>query len=945
MVGENNRKDQLTCREAMESEMTSLKEYIEIYDQKNKRLESELQREKEKNTSIEMNFANELAALREHDAKATMDFLLITNSQWWKLTAPGRAVMTRLKNGKTLGKIFNKIRAIKNHERIKDEAEQLSPLDKMVSDANGQMIVGEKGLFQEAINYGCMIKHPKQFKRNSKNVLNKPLLFVSHELSLTGAPVVLLHFAEQAIALGYQPVFYSPQDGDLADEILKLGISVIVDTNFHANSGETLKHIGKYFHLAVINTIVVSTAVKALRSCGVNIPILWWIHEAAISYDNPYILQRMPYTLDEHTHVFAVCDYARKELLKRRPLYDCSLLPYYMPDCTKDVKEDRDSLLPPHDGKRVFTMIGTMEYRKGFDILASAIAALPQKSREKCLFVIVGKPCYEPFDEIKEKLLSEFPKEVICFEKLSRMEINWLHAVSDCLICSSRDDPFPCVITEALSFAKPVICSEFTGYATIIEQEGCGLIYKENDPQQLSACIEELIGDTNLTKKMSKLARQTYIERFSAEAFRNNINTIFEQYIAKRSKEEQELATRPKASVSVVIPTYNAGEAFDDNLSMIEKQRGIDELEIIIVDSGSTDETVAICKARELKLIQMPNALCSHSFARNTGAAAASNDILLLLTQDARPSDERWLEKMIHPIISGEAAAVSCLEDTLSSSADLNYRIASWNHMRFIGLNQGDVLSEGLYGMEPMELRKHASLNDVAMAIDRRVFTRFQYRGNFAEDLALGIDLLRGGYRIKFLCDANIQHGHNRPIGYNLTRAFVTELALRNIMNEGLSEYREQTQLVCVIRQGFAIIGGVIEKLLNMDEIDSVEQFDHTFKELVREQYDAMKPDELSIKLMFDQHDQKIITLLLLLEALYPLSAAKMQEGVAAIMYYYYNLFFPYLKEKYQWHKTSVHELCQCLYRQMGSWAGGIISQCDPQCMLYRKVRDMSHGI
>ena len=43
--------------------------------------------------------------------------------------------------------------------------------------------------------------------------------------------------------------------------------------------------------------------------------------------------------------------------------------------------------------------------------------------------------------------------------------------------------------------------------------------------------------------------------------------------------------------VSVVIPTYNAGNSFDALLINLEKQKGIDELEIVIVDSGSKDDT------------------------------------------------------------------------------------------------------------------------------------------------------------------------------------------------------------------------------------------------------------------------------------------------------------------------------------------------------------------
>jgi glycosyltransferase involved in cell wall biosynthesis len=48
------------------------------------------------------------------------------------------------------------------------------------------------------------------------------------------------------------------------------------------------------------------------------------------------------------------------------------------------------------------------------------------------------------------------------------------------LICASRDDPMPVVVTEAMMFSKVCICSENTGSANIIQDGNSGFVYKDN---------------------------------------------------------------------------------------------------------------------------------------------------------------------------------------------------------------------------------------------------------------------------------------------------------------------------------------------------------------------------------------------------------------------------------------------------------------------------------
>ncbi len=100
------------------------------------------------------------------------------------------------------------------------------------------------------------------------------------------------------------------------------------------------------------------------------------------------------------------------------------------------------------------------------------------------------------------------------------------------------------------------------------------------------------------------------------------------------------------ASVSVVIPTYNRVHLLERALdSVLGQTLAADE--IIVVDDGSTDNTVSTLKSLhpEVKLIQQDN--LGVSAARNTGISAARHDWIALLD-----SDDVWHENKLERLIT-----------------------------------------------------------------------------------------------------------------------------------------------------------------------------------------------------------------------------------------------------------------------------------------------------
>ena len=240
--------------------------------------------------------------------------------------------------------------------------------------------------------------------------------------------------------------------------------------------------------------------------------------------------------------------------------------------------------------------------------------------------------------------------------------------------------------------------------------------------------------------------------------------------------------------VSVVIPTLNGGTEFDLLLRKLRDQQGVAEVEIVVVDSGSRDDTVAHARARGAVVVQITPAEFSHSHARNLGADAASGDFVLFMVQDAFPIGRYWLHSMLAWLLAHRAqgvVAASCSEYCRSDS-DLMYDSMVHTHYRFLGCHEFDRIGE-LRGTDHMALRSLGQLSDVACLIDRSTFQAYRYRGDYAEDLDLGIRLIRDGHKVAMLASVKVIHSHNRTAHYYLKRSFVDVIFLVGMFDDFVS--------------------------------------------------------------------------------------------------------------------------------------------------------------
>lgn len=103
-------------------------------------------------------------------------------------------------------------------------------------------------------------------------------------------------------------------------------------------------------------------------------------------------------------------------------------------------------------------------------------------------------------------------------------------------------------------------------------------------------------------------------------------------------------------NISVIIPTRNA-EKYITNLVIQLSNQTIEPTEIIVIDTNSKDNTKEICELyHNVKFIHINDGEFDHGGTRNIAAKQASGDILIFMTQDAIPSNDKFIEELIKPL-------------------------------------------------------------------------------------------------------------------------------------------------------------------------------------------------------------------------------------------------------------------------------------------------------
>ena len=223
-----------------------------------------------------------------------------------------------------------------------------------------------------------------------------------------------------------------------------------------------------------------------------------------------------------------------------------------------------------------------------------------------------------------------------------------------------------------------------------------------------------------------------------------------------------ELTARP--ATSVVIPVLNAEPYLPALLDSFARQAPRPPGEVILVDSGSTDRTVALAAGRPGVRV-IPIERFSHGRARNLGALAAGGEVVVFLSQDALPADERWLAELLAPFDDPQVAAAYSRQ---IPRPDANPMERHWLESR---VPDGEPVSRAAGpGEFSMDL---VFFSNVSSAVRREALLAHPFDEELimSEDQQFSRDVITAGMAVVYQPHSVVVHSHNYSLATCSPRA------------------------------------------------------------------------------------------------------------------------------------------------------------------------------
>lgn len=224
--------------------------------------------------------------------------------------------------------------------------------------------------------------------------------------------------------------------------------------------------------------------------------------------------------------------------------------------------------------------------------------------------------------------------------------------------------------------------------------------------------------------------------------------------------------------VSIVFRALNEAKWFGQALRACRGQTLPDELsvEIILVDSGSTDDTIAIAQAHDCQVFHIDKTEFTFGRSLNIGCENASGDILVFISAHCIPSDDMWLQRLIAPLRSGQCDYTYGCQIGMDGVT----RFAEQQVFAHYYKSKNDLEQTGFF------------CNNANAAITR---PRWETHGfdevvTGLEDMVLAKQIVAEQGQIGYVADATVVHIHEENLSQVYRRYFREALTMRDIMPE-----------------------------------------------------------------------------------------------------------------------------------------------------------------
>jgi len=314
-----------------------------------------------------------------------------------------------------------------------------------------------------------------------------------------------------------------------------------------------------------------------------------------------------------------------------------------------------------------FLFVGGTIDRKGFDLLLGAYGRTFRQSDDVCLVVKdMGVGTFYK-GQTGEQLIAQFrsqpgaPEIEYLSQELTPEELAGLYAVCDCLVHPYRAEGFGMPIAEALACGRPVIVTAYGAALDFCNDDRAYLVParavagKEHRVGNLATIGPPILAEPDLDflryylrhvfdhpeearakgDRGSAHIREYFTWDRTIDIIEHRLARLHERPIHRPMHYRQQAAlkrpdgTQPRVSLTMIVKNEedNLGACLDSVAHLVD--------EMIVVDTGSTDQTVEIARSRGAKVFHFPW-VDSFSAARNEAIRHATGDWVFWMDADDR---------------------------------------------------------------------------------------------------------------------------------------------------------------------------------------------------------------------------------------------------------------------------------------------------------------------
>ena len=293
----------------------------------------------------------------------------------------------------------------------------------------------------------------------------------------------------------------------------------------------------KFLHAAVdaqeFDRVIASTIFGApvIRAAGsANIPHLWWIHEGRVA---EHYLSKDSALREALAMADLIVTPDTRSSQVYQPFIDrpVRVLSYGIPDPSAKVQPAPRSETKPIE----FLLLGTIENRKGQQLLLEALRKLSDDVLQKTRFRIVGR-AHDPAITEEIKRAGQKSSYLSYEDGVSPDAALALIRDTDVMLCASWDETGPLILMEALALGKPILSSNVGAVAEYLSPEAEGLFFSPGDADALARGIVRMALEPKLRDRLSRNARRSYEKYFSFENFAENFVNLLMEAISSRKE-------------------------------------------------------------------------------------------------------------------------------------------------------------------------------------------------------------------------------------------------------------------------------------------------------------------------------------------------------------------------------------------------------------------------